>query len=104
MELFIQGTRGTPRKLNTSVLTVSPTSKVSHSNHLVTEFLSSVYQQVQCSSAECTGLPSVCQLVHMPAVFKYLANEIAAMNVRMTLEVVDSGHRLSSSLAQPIMQ
>jgi len=81
------GTRGTPRKsVNTSVLTVSPTSKV------------------QCSSAECTGLPSVCQLVHMPAVFKYLANEIAAMNVRMTLEVVDSGHRLSSSLAQPIMQ
>lgn len=75
------GNRGY-KQPNASIMTVSPTSKV------------------RCSSAECAGLPSQCHLVHMPAVFKYLANEIAAMNVRMTLEVVDSTQRNSSSLNQ----
>eukprot|EP00656_Telonema_subtile_P016185 TRINITY_DN18534_c0_g1_i2.p1 TRINITY_DN18534_c0_g1~~TRINITY_DN18534_c0_g1_i2.p1 ORF type:complete len:927 (-),score=299.62 TRINITY_DN18534_c0_g1_i2:196-2976(-) len=76
---------------------VSGTRAIARESHVVTV---SPTSQVRCSSQECAGLPSSCAHVHMPAVFKYLANEIAAMNVRMTLEVVDSGARLSESLAQ----
>lgn len=45
--------------------------------------------KVKCIALECQGKEPKVELVHMPAVFKFLANELAAMNVRLTLGVGD---------------
>jgi len=45
--------------------------------------------KVKCTALECAGKDSQVELVHMPAVFKFLANELAAMNVRLTVGIGD---------------
>ena len=46
--------------------------------------------KVVCTALECQGKDSQVELVHMPAVLKFLANELAAMNVKLTVGIGDA--------------
>jgi len=48
-------------------------------------------ERIVCMAQECQGKKTQqIELVHMPAVFKYLVNELAAMNVRLTVGISDA--------------